>query len=104
MIGADHIVPLFLGNEAFETGPKVRPERTRATTIEPIQLWIGHKEYAAQDQTQHAFRMGLRVDQGQRRAPTSAKGKPTSDIQGLTDLLHIRDEVPRRVRLDARMR
>ena len=48
--------------------------------------------------------MGLSVDQCERRAPASAKGKPAPDIQGLADLLHIRDEVPRRVRLCARMR
>ncbi len=91
------------GIRSDEARPDVGPELAGAAAVEPLELGLRHQEDAAQDEVAHPVGMGLRVDQGERRAPAAAEDDPAVDAERLADALDVGDEVPGRVRLDARM-
>ena len=92
------------GQRGEELRPAVRKDRLRAAAVVPVQLPFAQREDAAQHQLGHPLRMLLRVRQRQRAAPAPAEHQPALDVQVLAQLLHVGDEVPRRVGLERRVR
>ena len=103
VIGRDQVVVFIFGHKPGEPLPKVRPELPGPATIEPLQLCLRHQEHTAQHQICGPFRMRLRIDQRKRRAPATAKDDPLFNAKRFTNRLDIADQMPGRIRLNARM-
>ena len=75
-----------------------------AALVEPGELLAPQQEDAAQDQLAHAVGMALRVGQRQGRAPRAAEQLPALDAEMRAQPLHVGDQMPGGVGLQARVR
>ena len=75
-----------------------------AALVEPGELLAPQQEDAAQDQLAHALGVRLRVGQRQGRAPRAAEQLPALDAEVRAQPLHVGDQVPGGVGLQAGVR
>ena len=69
VIGGDHVAALGFGDDLGEPLPQLGPELPGAAAIEPVKLVAGHQEHAPEHQPGDTVRVGLGIDEPQRRAP-----------------------------------
>ena len=104
MISSNQIVLLILRDQIRKPRPGFRPELPGPAAIEPVELALCHQENTAQDQCDRPIRMGLRINQRQRRTPAAAKNNPLFNAQRFADAFNIRNQMPGGIVFNRRMR
>ena len=75
-----------------------------ALPVEPVEFGLAQQEDAAEHQFPHAFGVLLSIGERQRRAPGAAEDLPTIDADLAAQLLHVVDEMPGRILVQAGVR
>lgn len=104
MIRRQEIATLALGDRREVVLPGVGVHRAAASLIEPIDLLLAEKEDAAQHELGHTSGVRLGVREPERAAPRAAEDLPLVDGKMLANALHVGDEIPRGVGLQASVR
>src|SRR5262245_15598013 len=104
VVGGDEVVALGWRDGSEVLLPRVGKDEARAFLVAPADLLGADEADAAQDERAHPVGMGLGVGEGERRAPRAAEDDPALHAELGPDPLHVRDQLPGRVLVQARVR
>ena len=97
MIGIQHIAALRLRNGFDKLFPVIRKDLIRPEVVQPVKIHLPAQEDAAQNQSRDMIRVGLGIQQGQRRPPGPPEQHKLLDLKGRPDGFNVLNKVLRPV-------
>src|SRR2546423_14299472 len=104
IVSTHHVAAFVFGNDFQIFFPHVGKQPTCAFLIEPLNFFRTTKKNSAQDQFNCAIGMRLSIGERQSAAPRSAEDLPLLNSQMFAQLLDVRNQIPRCIFFDRRIR
>ncbi len=104
VVCTQQIAALRFGDGRDVVLPRIGIERGRAALVEPVDLALAQEKNPAQHELGRDVRVLLRIRERERRAPRATKDLPPRNVEMGPQRFHVRDEIPRGVVVEARVR